>query len=659
MLSRTRVGPEQQGISYKWRLRACVTNRPAPWRPPLSFSQNCFQFINREIRTKHHCSENWRCIRLNYDMLSLLLASTLVVQDADGELDRLIRQLGSDDLDEREAATAAIIRKGRAARPDVVRALSHSDKEIASRAAYVLKAIDSHFDSLFDELERVRVRNGDSINKCLREATLSVQSACKGMLWPEVRDSLERQKIRVLDSRHISMGNLWIRYRLAVRSDIVELPTPYRIHLELVIDTRLRISKTEPTKEIVDDAGACFVTYPGVELSTVIRERPFPVNSIFARALQSVGSSSKYPLLDSIEITYGPILDRHSPVVPSGFHVTVRHRNADDSAGSYQCLTAESGLDPVKGKDDQGHVSKDTIQGFRSWGGGSWSSSAKGEGRTYWRLSRIKESETARREAAVVYSIADMKALPPETAAVVIHGEEVEDADLAALAHLKRLETLSLGPCMKGVGVSRLKSIVSLTFTSLSNEGVRELPELPKLTELKSSNSDWLESDDYVALGKLQSLRKLHLGWCNALTDEDLSQLAALAQLQELGLWGSEKISDEGLRHISNLAGLRSLVFSHSPRITCAGTRHLKNLSHLEDLAIGYASVDDAAICEIAGVSSLKTISLRGLPVTDAGLLQLKGLRNLEVLKLDGCKSVTESGVRALLKELPNDFRIE
>jgi hypothetical protein len=73
-------------------------------------------------------------------MKSLLLAAFLLLQD--GELDRLLLQLGDSDPAARERATASLSARGEAARETLVKGRGHADPEIRTRSATLLLRMD-------------------------------------------------------------------------------------------------------------------------------------------------------------------------------------------------------------------------------------------------------------------------------------------------------------------------------------------------------------------------------------------------------------------------------------------------------------------------------------------------------------------------------------
>ena len=80
-------------------------------------------------------------------MTGLATATLLLIilpqqQDAPQGVRKLIEALRSDDVRERERATRALKKAGRAAAPELKKAAADSDKEVSSRAQYLLRVFD-------------------------------------------------------------------------------------------------------------------------------------------------------------------------------------------------------------------------------------------------------------------------------------------------------------------------------------------------------------------------------------------------------------------------------------------------------------------------------------------------------------------------------------
>jgi hypothetical protein len=108
----------------------------------------------------------------------------------------------------------------------------------------------------------------------------------------------------------------------------------------------------------------------------------------------------------------------------------------------------------------------------------------------------------------------------------------------------------------------------------------------------------------------------------------------------------------------AQLAACRSLphlirVTASGASITDAGLIHLKGLSNLSHLYLLDTHVTDAGLIHLKGLSNLRHIYLSGTRVTGAELVHLKGLSNLRYLDLTH-PPVTDTGVAELQQALPN-----
>lgn len=98
------------------------------------------------------------------------------------EIDRWIRDLGSEEYEVREAATQALVEAGHAAVPALARAASSGDPEVATRAFVALKAVLKFESTLFNlativpsgaDLVRIRPTNSES-GSCLNRTASRV-----------------------------------------------------------------------------------------------------------------------------------------------------------------------------------------------------------------------------------------------------------------------------------------------------------------------------------------------------------------------------------------------------------------------------------------------------------------------------------------------------
>jgi hypothetical protein len=158
------------------------------------------------------------------------------------------------------------------------------------------------------------------------------------------------------------------------------------------------------------------------------------------------------------------------------------------------------------------------------------------------------------------------------------------------------------------------------------------LDKLSHLREITFSGVSLLESD-VEHLKKLKQLRTLKLMRTVA-TDKDLQALATLTELRTLDLTSTE-LTTKAQQQLKVLTPLRELKLGVTTVIGDSGLAALSNLDRLEKLEIVNGDdITDAGLPALAGLKSLRHLSLSAPKVTSAGLAVLKDVDNLESLTL-------------------------
>jgi hypothetical protein len=118
-------------------------------------------------------------------------------------------------------------------------------------------------------------------------------------------------------------------------------------------------------------------------------------------------------------------------------------------------------------------------------------------------------------------------------------------------------------------------------FVMVGGDASPHLKDLPGLRRLVVNDS--LTDGQLADIGRLTSLRSLHLPWDAGITDAGLAELVGLKDLSELALMGMMipedspgRMSDRGLEGLKDLPGLTHLFIINCPGITEEGVRKLK-----------------------------------------------------------------------------------
>jgi hypothetical protein len=165
---------------------------------------------------------------------------------------------------------------------------------------------------------------------------------------------------------------------------------------------------------------------------------------------------------------------------------------------------------------------------------------------------------------------------------VNLRDTDFNDADLARLAALDRIEYLDLG----GTKVS----------------------------------DAWMAS-----LERLTRLRGLDIRG-TAVGDPGLAHLKGLVKLENLIV--GTGVTDAGLAHLKGLGQLEFLNLRET-KVSDSGLVNLEGLDQLAILNFGNTGVGDAGLAHLAGLTRLYTLDLIGTKVTDAGLSHLRNLARL------------------------------
>lgn len=184
----------------------------------------------------------------------------------------------------------------------------------------------------------------------------------------------------------------------------------------------------------------------------------------------------------------------------------------------------------------------------------------------------------------------------PNLRSLNLSGNEV--ADLAPLAQVEDLETLTLERMVRSVSVAPLAKLPHLWALHLDSDVVNGLASLAELASLRSLDLNGCVLDDPGALARLTQVTRLGLSQVSS----DLTAVKDLVQLRSLALEAN------GLVDLSLLGGLE----------------RLRTLD-LVDNGI-------ADISPLAGMKELATLYLNGNRVAD--LAPLTGLRDLSWLEL-------------------------
>jgi hypothetical protein len=140
---------------------------------------------------------------------------------------------------------------------------------------------------------------------------------------------------------------------------------------------------------------------------------------------------------------------------------------------------------------------------------------------------------------------------------------------------------------------------------------------------------------DVARLAAIKTLRRLDLSF-TYVTDRGIKELAALPQLEELTLDTAEFLTDASMAHLeANKGSLRKLVL-RGVDITDAGMPYVARLTNLRSLDISYTMLGDVGLEHLPELSQLEELKLGGTLITGLNLNFLKLLPKLRALSFNG-----------------------
>jgi len=255
----------------------------------------------------------------------------------------------------------------------------------------------------------------------------------------------------------------------------------------------------------------------------------------------------------------------------------------------------------------------------------------------------------------------------------------ITNTGLKSLGRLKSLEELSIRGGMIGDdGLVHLAKLPKLQYLKLSgkrftDEGMIHLKNIPNLKILDLNVLKQLTDKALMYISDCNSLENVNFYWNENITDKGLEYLKKTRSLKKLSI-GHSKITDEGLKQLCEIKTLEYLHLPHygltdkgyacidklnnlkylwvggnsiSP-LTDKSLEYIAKLSFLEELLVGSEGFTDEGISCIAGLTSLKNISIFKAPgLTDKGLAKLGKLKSLESLRISKA-NITISGLSGL-----------
>jgi serine/threonine protein kinase len=236
-----------------------------------------------------------------------------------------------------------------------------------------------------------------------------------------------------------------------------------------------------------------------------------------------------------------------------------------------------------------------------------------------------------------------------------LEGTAVTDEGVAAFGAFTKLTSISLNGCknLRGTTLAAWGNMASLRTLylgsfPLNDEAFPNIARFTNLTELELGNTTALNDETLPALAPLTKLTRFGASSC-PLTGTGFSALRGWTELRYLGVGYTTPLSAEGLAAIcAAFPRLEDLRLGGSAQLKAEDFRPLAALKALKQLEAPLPTLDDAALAEIARITSLERFYAAYSSITAKGIAALKPLKFLTNLNVPECKNIDDSAVAAL-----------
>ena len=214
----------------------------------------------------------------------------------------------------------------------------------------------------------------------------------------------------------------------------------------------------------------------------------------------------------------------------------------------------------------------------------------------------------------------------PRLGFLSVEGNLCDDRAMQHIAKIPRLRMLLAQGAVAG----------DVGFTALSAS--------PSIENIWARESHNLGSAGFVALARMQSLKKVALSLGNV-SDDALAVLPEFRALREIT---PMDVDDSAFRHIGRCADLEKLYCMYCRDTGDAATQQIAGLKHLKHYYAGATQITDRSCSVLAGIDSLETIEFWDIAaITNEGVVALADLPRLRELSISNSPLVTRMALDA------------
>lgn len=580
----------------------------------------------------------------------------------------LIRKLGSENLEEREAATNGLLKLGKAARPAILDGVNHKDPEISRRAKSILERLEVDVEFTLSHFDRA-IKEEKSQARLLQRLQGWAKQVFEGKCWDGIPEALESQGLVFHELLDYFDEQKRTGYRYLLRSDALQMPGGAKLDAHLGFEISREVNAAARTRFTIRSATISFAKEINEDVKDFVSKPRFGKDTPIQMAieLERFGKvTAEFPFVRSIEMTWGPQYRIRDEWYSTGINLEFEVGSPGNIwSSSYHCDWT-SGLEPDRnhktGATEAPFDPADTLTLHIARGSGK--SGPRGNGLKRMDLPQVRDPFSYMGHSSTfyhtVYSISDLAALPDSARRIRFRIPECSAEQLKGLRRFKSLQLVGLNYCtIDDEGAQVIGSLVTLDELWLSGKGLTDrgfkaLSPLVNVKLLYVTTAPNLTDDALSLLKSLPRLRRLNLNWWGKLTDEGMKHIGDLAGLEELELASLTKVTDAGIEHLAELQSLKSLEIRYQENLSKLSAVAIGKMTGLQDLTL-YA-IDDSWLPELAKLPSLAFLcAYDSNGITNPGLMALKELKNLRRLNIHS-QNITEAGLDSLRKALPGVY---
>jgi hypothetical protein len=260
-----------------------------------------------------------------------------------------------------------------------------------------------------------------------------------------------------------------------------------------------------------------------------------------------------------------------------------------------------------------------------------------------------------------------------------LENAKITNDGLASVAKLPRLKVLSLRRCSRLtddalvhlVGLESLEQLL-LLYAPFTDAGMTHVAKLKSLRALDLRGCLQTGDGGLEQIKNLPNLVDLKIR-SNGVTDAGLAHLAGM-KLRVFEIEDANQITDAGLKNFAGMTDLTKVNFMRV-RIGDSGLENFTNCKKLKDVRLRGTSIDgsglkalhgskgtltyldisetafgSAAMDNLVPLTNLETLDMWFATIEDADLAKLAGMTKLKNLTLEQCRNLTNAGVEQIAK---------